>query len=111
MGLPRYRASGQRNAPFPAERDPGEKFRELLNVAERAGISVRLEPLDPEVFLRHRGGICRIEGVQTILIDSAAPAEEKMAVLLRALGSVELDAIYIRPDLRNCIERAKSGVS
>jgi hypothetical protein len=88
-----------------------EVFRELLNVAERAGISVRLEPMDPELFERRHGGLCKIEGVRTILVDSAASLEEQLAVLLRALGQVELDAIYMRPGLRNRIDRARSGVS
>jgi hypothetical protein len=89
---------------------PGEVVRELMNVAQRAGIEVRVEPLDPEIFARHRGGICRIEGAQTILVDSTASNEEKMAVLLNALGSVELDAIYMRPQLRERIERQKGYV-
>lgn len=89
---------------------PGEVVRELLNVAERAGIEVRLEPLDPEIFARHRGGFCKIDGVRTIVIDAQAPVDEKLSVLLRALAQVELDALYIRPELRDRIERAKSGV-
>jgi hypothetical protein len=87
---------------------PDEVVRELLNVAERAGISVRLEPLDPDFFETRRGGICKIDGAQTILVDSRASSDEKMVVLLRALGSVELDAIYMRPQLREQIERHKS---
>ncbi|MEO7113687.1 MAG: hypothetical protein ABI183_24830 [Polyangiaceae bacterium] len=86
---------------------PEEVVRELLNVAKRAGIEVRLEPLDPDVFERHRGGICRIEGVRTILVDSEAPITEKISVLLRALGQVELDAIYMRPELRDRIDSQK----
>ncbi len=85
-----------------------ELLRALLNVAERAGIEVRLEPLDPEMFSRHRGGICRIEGVRTIFIDSNAPIEEKTSVLLHALGQVDLDAIYMRPELRDRIDSQKT---
>lgn len=84
---------------------PEEVVRELLNVAERVGIAVRLEPLDPDLFERSRGGICRIEGVRTIVVDARASNEEKMVVLLHALGSVELDAVYMRPQLRDRIER------
>jgi hypothetical protein len=97
MGLALYRQN--------ASRDAGEAVRELVNVAERAGISVRLEPLDPDLFERSHGGICKIEGKRTILIDSTASIDEKIAVLLRALGSVELDAVYMRPLLRQQIER------
>lgn len=86
---------------------PEVVVRELLNVAERAGIAVRIEPLDPDVFERRRGGICRIEGVRTILVDSAASIEEKISVLLRALAKVELDAVYMLPELRNRIESQK----
>jgi hypothetical protein len=85
-----------------------EQVRELMNVAERAGIEVRVEPLDPEIFVRHRGGICRIDGVRTIVVDAQAPVDEKLVVLLRALASVELDAIYMRPGLRDRIERQKT---
>jgi hypothetical protein len=87
---------------------PEDVVRELLNLAERTGIAVRIEPLDPEIFLHHRGGICKIEGAPTILVDSAASIDEKMAVLLRAMGSVELDAVYMRPQLREQIERHKT---
>jgi hypothetical protein len=84
-----------------------EVVRELVNVAERAGISVRLEPLDPDFFETRRGGICRIEGARTIVVDSRASIDEKMVVLLRALGSVELDAVYMLPQLRQQIEQHK----
>jgi hypothetical protein len=90
---------------------PEDTVRELVNVAERAGIEVRIEPLDPEIFARHRGGLCRIEGVRTIVVDAGAPIDEKLVVLLRALAHVELDAIYIRPELRDRIDSEKSRVS
>ena len=102
MGLGRDSEDGRKNLPRPEE-----VVRELVNVAERIGIEVRVEPLDPEIFTRHRGGICKIEGARTILIDSTASTDEKMAVLLRALGSVELDAVYMRPHLRQQIEQHK----
>jgi hypothetical protein len=90
---------------------PEEVVRELLNVAERAGISVRVEPLDPDLFETRRGGMCRIEGVRTIVVDARAPIEEKISVLLRALGQVELDAIYMRPELRDRINSLKLRIS
>ncbi|MEO8874873.1 MAG: hypothetical protein ABI461_04730 [Polyangiaceae bacterium] len=90
-----------------SSRGPDEVLRELLNVALRAGIQVRSEPLDPDLFERSRGGICRIEGVRTIVVDSSAPIEERIAVLLRALATVELDAVYMRPELRERIDRQK----
>ena len=90
---------------------PGEVVRELMNVAERAGISVRIEPLDPDLFERRRGGICKIQGTPTIVVDSGASLSEKIEVLLHALSAIELDAIYMRPELRDRIDSLKQRVS
>ncbi|HEX7665102.1 MAG TPA: hypothetical protein VF407_11340 [Polyangiaceae bacterium] len=81
----------------------------LEALADRAGIAVRTEPLDPAVFERSRGGLCKIAGKTTIVVDSKASIHEKIAVFLDSLACVDLDAVYILPSLRARIEAARQA--
>ena len=84
-------------------------WRQLEDLADRAGIDVRSEPLDPAVFERRRGGLCKIAGRTTIVVDSNASIHEKIAVFLEALARVDLDAVYMLPSLRERLEAVRQA--
>jgi hypothetical protein len=71
-----------------------EAVRELVALAEKAGVEVRIEPFGL-AQLRGKGGLCRIRGRQVILVDASLGPVEQAGVIGEALGSVDLGAIAI----------------
>lgn len=89
---------------------PGDVLRELGRIAERAGVLVRTEALDPELFgpgSGRRGGLCRLDGTFVLLVDERATIDEKIAVFVDAFRALDLDAVYMLPEIRQRIERAR----
>ena len=74
----------------------------LEELADRLGIPIRCEPISDD--LTGPGGLCRIEGTHTLLIDSKATVEEKIRIMTDALRRFDLDAIYVKPALRELLE-------
>ncbi len=86
---------------------PATLLDELARVAERIGLEVRSEPLEPKLEGRDfgRGGLCVVRGRRVILLDSRAPLQDRIAVLARALTSFDVDDLHMTPLVRATIER------
>jgi hypothetical protein len=83
---------------------PEELAAALEALAARLGIPVRYEPMDRAVSQgRSSGGLCRLRGQQMILVDQSLGARERIAVLAQALGSFDLDGVYLPPLVRATI--------
>jgi hypothetical protein len=82
---------------------PAEVLRELEKLAASLGIDVRFDSWDARV-LETRGGLCTLRGKSMIVVDSALPLLDKIAVLSEALSMFDLEAIYVPPVLRARIE-------
>jgi hypothetical protein len=77
---------------------------ELAAAAERVGLQVRRERLLREVGYRARGGACRLREKALIIIDSAQPPAEQLEVLLEALRTRDLEALYLSPAARRLLQ-------
>ena len=75
----------------------------LEELADRLGIPIRYEAIHDE--LTGLGGLCRIEGHYHLIIESKATADEKVQIMVEALRHFDLSAIYVRPALRELLER------
>lgn len=66
---------------------------------------MRVEPFDPGLSdEKHpRGGLCTVFGKPVILIDSKASLPDRIAVVAAALGTVDLDHIFLPPIVRATI--------
>jgi hypothetical protein len=85
--------------------DPARLFEELLRVAERLGLQVRIQPFaTPPV---QAGGMCWVRGRQLILLDANAPVVERTATLAEALCTVDLEDLYVAPEARLAVEAAR----
>ncbi len=80
-------------------------FEELIKAARRCGITVRIEPFDPGLSdeKRPRGGICTLFGRRIILVDSRAPMPDRIAMVAAALGTVDLEHLFLPPIVRATI--------
>jgi hypothetical protein len=77
--------------------DNQQILQELEQLAARLNITVRYEEGD------FNGGLCRIKSDQVIIINKKFPVEKRIAVLSRELSTLNLNVIYILPQLRELI--------
>ncbi len=80
----------------------------LEQVAERLGVEVRYERLQggPDA----RGGLCRVEGKDLILVDEEASVQDRIAVLAGAVAELDIEALFLPPALRERIARARGRI-
>ena len=75
---------------------------ELLQVAERLGVEVRMEPFETPATMG--GGLCVVRGEKLVLIDQSAPLPNRVLALARALSELESERVYMLPEARAFIE-------
>ena len=72
----------------------------LVTLLEENDVQVRAEPLGGG-----GGGLCNIKGRDIFFLDTQAPTAESTALCAQAVGRlVNIESIYIRPEIRQCIE-------
>jgi hypothetical protein len=87
------------DAPRAAGRREREVLHDLCVLAAQAGVEVRIEPF--ELSLTGKGGLCRIEGRATVLVDARLGVVDQIGVVAEALGSLGVEAPpELRPYLR-----------
>lgn len=79
-------------------------FEELRYIAKRADIRIRHENG------RFNSGYCILNNRKLILFNRTTPLETKTAVLARSLLNEDLEGIYIKPAIRDFIEKEKENV-
>jgi len=74
---------------------------ELESVCEKLGIKVVPAELSGEGM--SSGGLCKVRGEWRVIMDKRAPASERVSVLARALGSFDLEDIFVSPKVRELV--------
>jgi hypothetical protein len=77
---------------------------ELAEAATRAGLEVRRERLLREIGYRARGGACRLREKDLVIIDPNQPPNEQLDVLVEALRTRDLEALYLSPAARRMLQ-------
>jgi hypothetical protein len=77
---------------------------QLEALAYGLGIEVRYEKI-PQDDVTISGGLYRLKGKNVIVIDSRATTKNRIRILLKALKPFDLTNIYIRPALRELLEK------
>jgi len=73
---------------------------ELLALLEANSVTIRNEPLGGS-----GGGLCTIKGEPTFFVDTQAPSAQVAELCAEAvLKVVDIEKIYIRPEVRQFIE-------
>jgi hypothetical protein len=85
--------------------DAQQLFDELVLVAERLGVEVRVEPFETPATMG--GGLCLVRGEKLVLIDRNATVPDRLAGLARAVSELESEAVYMAPEARELIERVQ----
>ncbi len=76
----------------------------LEALAHTLGIQVRYEHIESETAFPS-GGFCRIRDKQVIIVNTKATVGEKVQTLIRALRRFDLSNIYLKPALRDLLEK------
>jgi len=73
---------------------------QLLTLLEQSGIELRTEPLGGA-----GGGLCSVKGKNIFFLDTQAPTAESASACAQAVGRlVDIESVYIRPEIRQYIE-------
>ena len=80
-----------------------EQFEELI---KSFGVQIRREPIrQDEDLVKVVGGLCLLRGEYILIINSKATTMERINTLGTALKHFDLDPIYLRPVLRELLDR------
>ena len=83
--------------------DDRELLDELVRVAARLGVQVRIEPFETPPACG--GGRCVVDGREFILIDARAPLGDRLGALAAAMSDLDLADISVTPGA-GCAHRA-----
>jgi hypothetical protein len=90
--------------------DENTIIEQLEELAERFGIQIRYEPIkQDEDLVRVVGGLCLLRGEYVLIIDSKAAVKDKIRTFAEALRHFNLDQIYIKPALRELLDKAPAS--
>lgn len=85
--------------------DDRDLLEALVRAAEQLGVRVRVEPFeDPAAGA---GGSCLLRGERLLLLNAAAPVAERLAVVARALAELGCERVFLVPEAREAVERAR----
>ncbi len=76
----------------------------LGEVAQRLGVEVRLESLGGAEDLPAKSGLCRLRGRWVIFVERRQDLAWRCRRLGRALLSLDLEGVYLRPAVRDFLE-------
>ena len=77
----------------------------LETVADQLGVKVTYEALlTGGIQTGVRGGLCRVKGVQRIIIDKRATSEERVATLATALATFETTHLGVPKPARELLQ-------
>ncbi len=77
---------------------------QLEALAYSLGVEVRYERI-PQDDVTISGGLYRLKGKNVIVVDARATAKDRVRTLVQALKPFDLTNVYIRPALRELLEK------
>lgn len=77
---------------------------QLEELAQALDVEVRYEPMRRE-GPSYPGGLCRLKGKYVLIIDTKAATGDKIQALARAAIRFDLSQVYLRPGVREFLDR------
>ncbi len=78
----------------------------LEELIEGFGVRIRYEPIRQDEDSVHViGGLCLLKGEYVVIVNSNATVGERVRALAMALKHFDLDRIYIRPAVREVLDK------
>jgi hypothetical protein len=90
--------------------DESAFLKEIEEVAQSLGIEVRYENFKKEGGFT-AGGLCRLKGEYLLIINSRAATRDKIEALAAAVNRFDLSRLYLKPGLRDYLDRLGSRTS
>ena len=86
--------------------DEGAIIIQLEELAKKFGVQIRYEDIKQDENLTFVvGGLCLFKGQYVLIINPKASIKDKIRTLAVALRHFDLDQIYIRPVIREILDR------
>jgi N-dimethylarginine dimethylaminohydrolase len=86
--------------------DENTIIEQLEELIKTFGVQIRREPIkQDEDLVKVVGGLCLLRGEYILIINSKATTIERINTLATALKHFNLDQIYLRPVLRELLDR------
>ncbi len=86
--------------------DENTLIEQLEELVKSFGIQIRSEAIkQDEDLVKVVGGLCLLKGEYVLIINSRATTMERINTLATALKHFDLDQIYLRPVLRELLDR------
>jgi len=86
--------------------DESTIIEQLEELVKSFSIQIRSEPIkQDEDLVRVVGGLCLLKGEYILIINSKATIVERINTLATALKHFDLEQIYLRPILRELLDR------
>ena len=77
---------------------------QLEELARSLGIEIRNEPIRKESSFSP-GGLCRFKGDYLLIFNTKATKDDRIEALAQALTRFDLDQVYLRPGLREFLDK------
>ncbi len=86
--------------------DENTLIEQLEELVKSFGVQIRREPIkQDEDLVKVVGGLCLLRGEYVLIINSKATTMERINTLATALKHFDLDRIYLRPVLRELLDK------
>jgi hypothetical protein len=81
----------------------------LEQAAAQLGVKVRYEAMTGESS--GAGGLCRIRGEWTVIMDRKSAPSDRAALLLESLVGFDFDTIYLPPEIREALVERRAAAN
>lgn len=89
------------SVPLIAEMSNEELLQAMETLVKALGLELRYEKGD------FKGGVCRIHDQQLVVMQKKASIENKIKILARELGTLELEHVYVMPAVQKIIDLSR----
>jgi hypothetical protein len=79
----------------------------LEQAAAQVSVRVRYETMTGDSA--GAGGLCKIRGEWTVIMDRKSPPSDRAALLLEALSGFDFDGIYLPPEIRDALAERRAA--